>query len=199
MNMRNLYTLIMCMTASGAALFAQTNAAADFSVQTTAPGEGVGIAGYYGQDGKVVIPETIGRERVAYIGAEAFYGHSGITSVTIPAGVAYIGAAAFAECGNLKAITVSADNQQYKDIDGVLFAKDGKTLIAYPGGGKSDYTMPTGVASIDDFAFFGCSNLVSVTMSASVASVGARAFAGCDKLKPEVRADIERRFGSEVF
>jgi hypothetical protein len=185
------------MMVCGAALFAQT--AADFSLHTTAPGQGVGIAGYVGQDGRVVIPETIGRERVAYIGADAFYGHSGITSVTIPASVAYIGSAAFAKCANLSAISVSADNQQYKDIDGVLFTKDGETLCAYPNAGKSAYAIPDGVITIDEFAFLGCASLTSVTIPASVVYVGRRAFYGCDKLKPEVRADIVKQFGTRAF
>jgi hypothetical protein len=185
------------MTVCGAALFAQT--AADFSLHTTAPGQGVGIAGYVGQDGRVVIPETIGRERVTFIGADAFYGHSGITSVTIPASVAYIGSAAFAKCANLSAISVSADNQHYKDIDGVLFTKDGETLCAYPSGGKSAYVIPDGVITIDEFAFAYCTNLTSVTMPASVIYAIRGAFYGCDKLKPEVRADIVKRFGNKAL
>jgi hypothetical protein len=198
---RKIYALIVCMTVCGTALFAQTgsNTAADFSLQITAPGEGVGIANYLGQGGRVVIPGTIDRERVTYIGAEAFYGRSSLTSVTIPASVTYIGAAAFAKCGRLEAINVSAENQRYKDIDGILFTKDGETLLAYPGGGKSAYTIPDGVASIDDFAFLGCTNLTSVTIPAGVTHVGERAFYGCDKLKPEIREDIVKRFGSRVL
>ncbi|MDR0707996.1 MAG: hypothetical protein LBF60_09020 [Treponema sp.] len=42
--MKKMYALIICMTVCGAALFAQT--AEDFSIEITAPGEGVGIAGY---------------------------------------------------------------------------------------------------------------------------------------------------------
>jgi hypothetical protein len=31
-----------------------------------------------------------------------------------------------------------------------------------------------------------------------VTTIGGWAFSGCDKLKPEVRADIEKRFGGGV-
>jgi hypothetical protein len=41
--------------------------------------------------------------------------------------------------------------------------------------------------------------LTSIEIPASVTSVGEAAFAGCDKMKPEVRADIERRFGKKIF
>jgi hypothetical protein len=117
---------------------------------------------------------------------------------------------------------VSAENQEYKDIDGVLFTKDGKTLLCYPEGGKSAYTIPEGVAVIGENAFWSCANLTSVTIPASVttigenafrfcasltsitipasvAAVGDWAFRDCGSLKPEIKADIQKRFGNSVF
>jgi hypothetical protein len=44
----------------------------------------------------------------------------------IPASVAAIGRVVFSGCQSLNAISEAAANQQFKDIDGVLFAKDGK-------------------------------------------------------------------------
>ena len=95
---------------------------------------------------------------------------------------------------------MSSENRQYKDIDGVLFAKDGKTLHAYPAGNaRTVYTIPAGVTTIGDSAFSGCESLTAITIPVSVTSIGVEAFSYCESLKPELRADIERRFGENVF
>jgi hypothetical protein len=56
-------------------------------------------------------------------------------AVTIPRSVngrkvTSIGDRAFASYRNLTAISVSAQNRQYQDIDGVLFTKDGRALLS---------------------------------------------------------------------
>jgi hypothetical protein len=60
-------------------------------------------------------------------------------------------------------------------------------------------TIPDSVTSIGDVAFYACFDLTSITVPASVTSVGEAAFAGCDKLKLEIRTDIEKRFGKDRF
>jgi hypothetical protein len=66
---------------------------------------------------------------VVSIGDLAFEGCTGLISVNIPPSVTYIGYLAFSGCSGLKAIKVHPKNRQYKDIDGVLFTKDGKTHL----------------------------------------------------------------------
>jgi hypothetical protein len=60
-------------------------------------------------------------------------------------------------------------------------------------------TIPDSVTAIGAGAFGDCKSLTSVTIPDSVTSVGDDAFSRCDKLKPEVRAEIERRFGWGFF
>jgi hypothetical protein len=160
---------------------------------------------------------------VTSIGSGAFAGCSSLVSVTIPASVTSIGGRVFALCKSLKAISVPPENRQYTDIGGVLLSKDGKTLVQYPAGQtQTAYTIPAGVTTIGEWAFDGCSSLasvtipagvttigggafercsslVSVTIPASVTTIGESAFDGCESLKPEVRADIEKRFGIYFF
>jgi hypothetical protein len=71
-------------------------------------------------------------------------------------------------------------NPNYQSIDGVLFSKDGKTLIAYPAGKSgSAYVIPSSVTSIGYEAFKGCTSLTSVTIPSSVTNVSYGAFYGC--------------------
>jgi len=90
--------------------------------------------------GNVVIPQTLDGYTVTNLAAELFRGKSGITAVTIPASVTYFGTDpgdnnwdyVFSYCRDLKRIDVKSGNPSFCSVDGVLFSKDGKTLIQYP-------------------------------------------------------------------
>src|SRR5688572_11703748 len=56
------------------------------------------ITGYTGPGGAVAIPDTINGTPVTAIGNSAFYGETGVTSVTIPNSVTSIREWAFAFC-----------------------------------------------------------------------------------------------------
>jgi hypothetical protein len=126
----------------------------------------------------ITIPANVTR-----ICLDAFSGCSGLTSVTIPASVTYIDDNPFWGCGKLSVITVDEGNPNYKAVDGVLFSKDDKTLIAYPNGKEgTTYTIPASVTEIRDYAFSGCSGLTSVTIPVGVTEIRDYAFSGCSGL-----------------
>ena len=82
----------------------------------------------------------------------------------------------------MSAIKVGDGNKYYFDENGVLFTKDKKILVAYPGGGAASYTIPDGVVTIPYYAFAGCNNLVNLTIGDSVKTIGGSAFDGCQNL-----------------
>ena len=121
-------------------------------------------------------------------------------SITIPASVTEIGSYAFSGCSELTYINVDKSNTKYKSIDGVLYSKDGKTLILCPAGKTGSLTIPDSVTTIGSSAFSGCSGLKSVTISDSVTSIGSQAFSGCSKLTSVTYAGTtEPNFSSSVF
>lgn len=101
----------------------------------------------------------------------------------VPATVNSIDVNALRGCINLTRIEVEEGNESFVSVDGVLFSKDMKTLVCYPAGRQNaEYTVPEGVASIDEYAFYGCEALMTVTLPNSLSSIGNDAFTGCQRL-----------------
>jgi len=123
--------------------------------------------------GNYVIPA-----RVTSIGLGAFHDCARLTSLTIPSSITNIWSGAFSRCG-LAAFDVDPANTRFSSIDGVLFNKEGNTLICCPAGKAGHYAIPTGVTHIARSAFSECKGLTAVVIPASVINLATRA-AGID-------------------
>jgi hypothetical protein len=76
-------------------------------------------------------------------------------------------------------ITVDSRNPAYASIDGVLFDKRIRTIIAYPAKKTArTYTIPSSITEIGSGAFSSCSSLTSVTIPSSVTVIGMLSFGG---------------------
>lgn len=120
---------------------------------------------------------------VTSIGSNAFARAENLETVRISDSVTAIGNSVFTECFSLKSITVSGNNPVYSDIDGVLFNKDGTTLIKYPAHAADTYIIPDGVTLIDNGAFANCKTLKSIVIPDSVEIIGINAFLNCVALE----------------
>jgi hypothetical protein len=95
------------------------------------------------------------------------------TEYTIPDSVTSIEDYAFYSCGVLTSITIPENNPNYCSINGVLFNKDVTEIIQYPiGRTDTEYTIPNGVTTISDSAFYQCKSLTSITIPVSVTEIG---------------------------
>ncbi len=123
------------------------------------------------------------------IGKNAFYNCTSLASIQIPASVTTIGESAFGYCASLASITVDASNEQYKDIDGNLYNKEGNTLIQYAVGKETaEFSIPDGVTNIEALAFSNCSALNTITIPDNVTTVSEDAFEDCFIKKATVSA-----------
>ncbi len=144
----------------------------------------------------VTIPDSI-----TTIGAGAFYFCIELISITIPESVTTISNSAFYSCTALTSIEVDVNNSTYlSDDNGVLFNKDKTELICYPAGkDATSYTIPDGVKSIGDIAFYDCTSLTTIEIPDSVTTIGSYAFNGCTALASVTIPDSVETIGSQAF
>ncbi|MBO5892206.1 MAG: leucine-rich repeat domain-containing protein, partial [Oscillospiraceae bacterium] len=118
---------------------------------------------------------------VQQIGYTAFRDCAKLENITIPESVTYIDETCFAYCAALTRIDVSADNQNYTSIDGVLFNKNVTTLIWYSTGSKNaSYSVPASVETISARAFSNSSNLESIILTNHIKAIEDWAFFAVD-------------------
>ena len=97
----------------------------------------------------VVLPDTI-----SVINEKAFF-CTNIASIVIPSSVQLIGQGAFAGCINLRQFSIEEGNQTYATISGVLYNKKTKELVCAPAGSNEKISIPNGIISIGEYAFYG--------------------------------------------
>ncbi len=142
----------------------------------------------------VELPSTI-----TNIGSAAFGDCSSLTTINLPANVTTLGILPFGGCSSLTAIAVDPANTTFSSLDGVLFNEAQTTLIAYPNGKGTSYTIPDGVTTISDFAFAKSTTLLSVTLPASVTTLGVNVFLECLSLDNVVIPDTVTTLGGGTF
>lgn len=137
-------------------------------------------------DGDLVIPPFYDGKPVTGIDANAFdpyYGRYNPSSLQIPASLVDIPIEALNDCPNLKFIKVDNGNLKYKDIDGVLYSADGKTIVKYPAQkALTEYPVNSGVTTIGQSAFRDASKLTKINIPNTVAKIETSAFYNCTNL-----------------
>ena len=129
---------------------------------------------------EIVFPTTLKK-----IEKDSFLECKSLTKIILPKTIKTISASAFYKCENLEGFYIDGESEYITIIDGVIYSKNRKTLRIYPYGKKEKtykvlpeaysinseafYSNPyletidlNNVESIDDKAFFNCSNLKTI-------------------------------------
>ena len=131
---------------------------------------------------------------------EAFWNCGNLESLHIASGITKIAEMAIYNNVNLESITVDESNTEYDSIDGVLFTKDGKTLIKYPENKSgTQYSVPTGTMTIGENAFNNCDNLTKVTLNEGLTQISQAAFSDCSALSEMIIPDGVTNVGACSF
>ena len=99
----------------------------------------------------------------------------------------------------LRAVTVDEENPCFKSMDGILYSKDGGTLVKYPPScSAATFTVPEGVHTIAPRAFYFANQLQAVFLPESVHTIGEIAFGSCDALT-EISMPGVKALGKNAF
>ena len=161
---RKLFTFFLAFAASAGTMFAEKVQIGDLYYYLYASGQTAEVTdellwdedNYQGLT-TANIPASVTYSGTTYsvtrIGQDAFYGCSGLTSVTIPNSVTSIKSSAFSGCSSLTSITIP--NSVTSIGLGAFFCCRSLTSV----------TIPNSVTSIEDQAFEGCSSLTSINVA----------------------------------
>ena len=157
---------------------------------------------------RTTITKVVFEAGVTHIGGFAFYQHTALTSFEMADSVVSFGQGAFQGCSALTTIPelhadfqdfstevfvdariseyrVDTNNSNYTVKDGILYSKDGTTLINCPPGKMAtfDQNWLNGVTTIAPYAFRTCKNLTgNLVIPAHITSIGRQAFQNCSGL-----------------
>lgn len=107
------------------------------------------------------------------IEADAFRNCSSLHTIEVPTLVESIETSA--GCAALAEINVQAGNSHYSSKDGVLLSGDGKSILWFPMGKEGEYTLPSTVTTVGDYAFRNC-RIETFHFADGLTSIGKYAF-----------------------
>ncbi len=160
--------------------------------------DGVTSIGEYAFSRFSMLPSVVLPNSIKRIGEQAFYGCTKLTDVTIPAGTTSIDNSLFRGCKSLTTITIHKDNPCYCSENGAIFNKDKSEIILAPQTEIGDYSIPYGVKSIGQSAFY-ASSVAKVTIPNSVSTIQDYAFCNSQKLTSVIIPNSVTTIGNHAF
>lgn len=147
---------------------------------------------------------------VTSIGSSAFYGCTGLTSVTIGNSVTSIGNGAFYNCSGLTSVNIgngvtSIGSSAFSGCSGLTSLIFGSSLTSIGNNafcecsGLTSVIFPNSVTDIGCEAFRGCSGLTSVTIPNSVTLIRDYSFGWCNALTSITIGSEVNTIGTQAF
>ena len=142
--------------------------------------------------GALTVPESVDSLHMwsGFHSASGFFGemtdYSPITTVKVSSVMPYAGGLDYCDgldLPDLVSFEVPKGNPYIKAVDGVIYSKDGKTLLRCPHGKAGVFTVPKGVTTIGKGAFSYCRKLEKIVIPDTVKTIDMIAFGECTGLK----------------
>ncbi|MDE6635339.1 MAG: leucine-rich repeat domain-containing protein, partial [Lachnospiraceae bacterium] len=123
------------------------------------------------------ITGVLNLDSVTTVGEQAFYGCAGIKEVNFSYRLKSLGYEnPFAYCTGIEKFTIPDGNANYTCVDGVIYGKKDKSVVAWPAGRAEAAVLGRNVRKIYDYAFAGA-HITSIAMEGQVKYIGEKAFA----------------------
>ena len=123
----------------------------------------------------VSIPSMIEGLPVRQLGENSF-NNTQVRIVHVPETVEMIDRTAFKECDKLESIFVNDGNNNFCDVDGVLFSNDMTEIIQFPTTRTGRYVIPDGVLRVGDNAFYSAYSLTEIILPETLEIIGDNSF-----------------------
>jgi len=128
------------------------------------------------------VPDTIQNTPVVGIEWGAFRDCKNIKKLSLGKNVSVINWYDAAE-QTIEEIAVTEDNKSFTVVDGILYSKDMKTVVAFPpSNSATEVKIADEAEKIAPFAFMACHDLKKIKISNNIKEIGTGAFYGCTGL-----------------
>ena len=141
----------------------------------------------------VELPRNVKR-----LGAWAFCSCLGLEDVKLDAKLEEIGTGAFAYADAAKISVV--EGGRFVKEDGILMTADAAEIVRCERGKAGDFVMGEDVKKVHPYAFYGCTNLTSVTAGSRVEEIGEWALSGSGAAIIDLANDLGlKKIGTHAF
>ena len=160
---------------------------------------------------EIAVPDEIDGAPVTEICDFGLFNADSLKKITIGKNVKTIGTWAFTNNKGLREFVVDPENAYFTAVDGILFTKDMKTLVAYPPArniefdkfaqslNTTTYEIPDGVETIRSKAFYKCGCVTEIKIPDSVKMIEEKAFFKVEALESLTLPKNLEYIGKDAF
>ena len=149
----------------------------------------------------IQIPEFYLGKPVIAISTDGFKDCANLKEINIPSSIEYIGANAFTFCNILQKVTI----QDLSSWCRISFGNSSSNPVAHSGRlyiddeQISDLVIPSDINKINDYAFYHCYTLRTITFHSGIQSIGTKAFYTCFNLTSLQVPNSVKQIGEAAF